>query len=164
MSATFNFSDYTVPDYDFGFANIYTIPVPQSQYSTSVQTVDLPVATKTISFTVSDKNGTIPGANISVNGIATAQTDEKGKVTLPNIPTNADIIVSYIGYDNFQAQASNITSSVVINEGATPIDEVNVFTKKKPSNTWLWILVGLGAAYSAYSYSNSGAKVVKAKI
>ena len=120
---------------------------------------------KTISFTVATSKETLPGANIAVNGIATAQTDGNGRVTLPNIAIDSTIKITYIGYDDYSVIASQVPNKVIMNEGATALTEIKVVNNyKKPSNSkLLWWLAAAAGAFGIYQYS-TGSKVVKAKI
>jgi len=138
--------------------------LPQSDSMSYAQ--NIAPLTKTISFTVKDKFGTISLANIQVNGVGTAVTDDNGRVTLPNIPVDATIKISYIGFDDYVSTASTIPSAVILKEGVKMLNEVNIQNtyKKSSSNTWMWWIVGAVAAVGIYKYSKTGAKVVRAKI
>lgn len=190
MTTATDFIDYSLPDYNFGIKDIYNFPQVQQPLLVNDETpilqlkpvlfqpVVIPrvaqvfqtaipvVAKKTIRFTVADDTETLPGANISVNGVATAQTDGNGFVILPNIAIDSIIKVSFIGYDEFISTASQIPNRVVLKKGALALKEVVVINnyKKPKSNNWLWLLAGGITALGIYKYSNTGAKVVKAKI
>ncbi len=112
--------------------------LPQSDSMSYAQ--NIAPLTKTISFTVKDKFGTISLANIQVNGVGTAVTDDNGRVTLPNIPVDATIKISYIGFDDYVSTASTIPSAVILKEGVKMLNEVNIQNtyKKSSSNTWMW--------------------------
>lgn len=141
----------------------YTPPVVATiQPTLQVQ----PVAKKTISFTVADATETLPGANIAINGVGTAQTDNYGLVTLPNIPIDAVIKITYVGYKDYIVSASAIPNKVIMTVDALELKEVVLQNnyKKPTSNTWAWWLLGGLAAVGIYKYSKTGAKVVRAKI
>ena len=54
---------------------------------------------KTIQVTVSDEAGALIGANVIVKGTTNGNvTDMNGMVTLDNVPANAILEISYIGY------------------------------------------------------------------
>ena len=129
---------------------------------------------KLFTFTVSDNSNTLPGANIAVNGVAVAQTNANGMVTLPNYNPEAMIKISYVGYEDYIVKASAIVNAkVVLKSSPVALKEVVVTNNyKKPtapgaiatSNTWMYLLVGLIGAAGLYAYSSKGSKVVKAKL
>lgn len=184
-----DFSNFATPEFNFGLTDIYQFPkeiqpsigtqnyfnptpvlpkvvAPVVYVAEPIQTVAVVVPKKTISFTVKDQQGaTIPGANIEVNGVGTAQTDINGKVTLPNIPVDASIKISFVGFESNLTTASTITSVVILKDGVEMLSEVVIENKyKKPSNSLLWLLAGAAAAFGIYKYSQTGTKVVRAKI
>jgi hypothetical protein len=187
-----SFLDYAVENYNFGIeADIYDFPkpiqtTPAFQYNVPViddisfesirntsanyNPVIVPVAPiapigKTISFTVSDANGTLPGANIAIDGIGKAQTNGNGYVVIPNVLPTSMVKISYVGYEDYVVQASQLPAKLVMKTTVLQLDEAKVPAWKKPtSNTWLWWLAGGIAALGIYKYSKTGAKVVKAKI
>jgi len=171
-----DFKNYTLPDIDFGFADVYQFPVPQQQYNLAnmpvaqvIPRTTAPVIRKTISFTVADTIETLPGANISVDGIAIAQTDGNGRVTLPNIATTSIIKVSYIGYSDFSVVAALIPSKVVLQASAEELQEVIIYTKPKAqaqssSTIWWWVAGAAAVGAIIYTKAKTGAKIVKAKI
>lgn len=189
---TLSFSDFYVPEINFGLYDIYQFPkqqvideipsigvydyfnpTPVATYTpiAAVQQTFQPVAVvvpkKTITFTVADGTETIPGANIAVNGVGTATTDINGRVTLPNVSLNDSIRISYIGFEDYVGTVSTIPSIVVLKEGAIMLDEVIIQAWKKPvasSNTWAWLLLGAVGVAAAYKFSKSGTKIVRAKI
>ena len=62
----------------------------------------------TVTGTVSDNLGPVIGASIQVEGTSNGCiTDIDGNYTLPNVPSNATLVFSYIGY-----QTQKIGSSV----------------------------------------------------
>lgn len=84
------------------------------------------VYSQTVSGTVSDANGPLPGANVIVkgtqNGIA---TDFDGKYTLDGVPTDAVLVVSSLGYITQEIQvAGQATVDVVLVADANELDEV----------------------------------------
>ena len=181
-----SFIDYTVPEYNFSVGNglynfqpvqqsfvaaplVYTPPVVAAQ--PVIAPVYTPVAVqpvvtgKTIAFTVYDANGTLPGANIAIDGIGKAQTNGNGSVTIPNVLPTSLVKISYIGYEDYTVIASSLPSKVTLTATALQLSEITIPAWKKPtSNTWAWLLVGVVGAFGIYKYSTSGTKVVKAKI
>ncbi|MEI6866093.1 SusC/RagA family TonB-linked outer membrane protein [Flavicella sp.] len=81
---------------------------------------------QTVSGTVSDETGPLPGASVVVKGAMNGtNTDFDGNFTLDNVPSDAILIVSFIGFDS---QEISITGQSVINitltAGAESLDEV----------------------------------------
>lgn len=187
LNNALSFLDYYVPEVNFGLNDVFQYPkiqatpiyvppvytAPQTVYNNPVYTAapvqaDLGIIKKTITFTVADDTETIPGANIAVNGIATATTDINGRVTLPNIAINSVIKISYIGYDDYEALASVIPSKVILKQGALALNEVVIINDYKkpvaPTNTWAWLLLGAVGVAAVYKYSKAGTKIVRAKL
>ncbi len=53
---------------------------------------------------VDEKGGGLPGVNVVVKGTSTGtQTDADGRYTLPNVPDNATLLFSFVGYTNQEA-------------------------------------------------------------
>lgn len=87
-------------------------------------------ATKTVSGNVVDHTGEpIIGATITVKGktgVGTT-TDFDGNFTLPNVPTNATILISYVGYKTIELSAdSPQLSKLTLQEDTEILDEVVV--------------------------------------
>ena len=85
--------------------------------------------TRTISGTVTDKSGEpIIGANVLVKGTSQGIiTDLDGNFTLNNVPANAELVISYIGYKEQTIKIGSQTSfSVKLVEDTELIDEVVV--------------------------------------
>ncbi|SNY94574.1 SusC/RagA family TonB-linked outer membrane protein [Flagellimonas pacifica] len=81
---------------------------------------------QTVSGTVSDANGPLPGASVLVKGTTNGtQTDFDGNYTLNNVDNGSVIVFSYIGFStqevNFNGQAS---INVTLQEDAQALDEV----------------------------------------
>ena len=84
------------------------------------------VKAQTVSGTVSDANGPLPGASVLVKGTTNGtQTDFDGNYTLNNVEGAATLVFSYIGYKT-QEIAVNGQSSIDITlaEDAQALDEV----------------------------------------
>lgn len=84
------------------------------------------VKAQTVSGTVSDANGPLPGASVLVKGTTNGtQTDFDGNYTLNNVEDSATLVFSYIGYKT-QEIAVNGQSSIDITlaEDAQALDEV----------------------------------------
>lgn len=92
--------------------------------------------TQTVSGTVTDVSGPLPGANISVRGTSNGTiTDFDGNYVLNNVPPDAVLIYSFVGYTtqeigvnnrsvinvNLASDASELEQVVVIGYGTTTI-------------------------------------------
>jgi TonB-linked SusC/RagA family outer membrane protein len=93
-------------------------------------TARAPVAqqTRTLTGIVSDDVGPIVGANIVVSGTTIGTvTDIEGRFTLPNIPGNAVIKISYVGYVTQEIPITNQTTlNILLREDAEALEEVVV--------------------------------------
>lgn len=70
-------------------------------------------AQETVSGTVIDENGPVPGANVIVQGTSNgAQTDFDGNFTLQNVAPDAVLLVSFLGY---QTQEIPVDGRQVVN-------------------------------------------------
>ena len=86
------------------------------------------VQAQTISGTVSDQTGPLPGANVLVKGTTNGtQTDFDGNYTLSNVDSNATLVFSYIGFKTTEvAVAGQSTINITLEEDAAALDEVVV--------------------------------------
>jgi hypothetical protein len=100
----------------------------------------VPTATFTLKTVVWDQDETLPDATVMVNGKAYA-TNENGVFQLPNVPVNATVSISYIGYKTFTGQASQVPPKIVLERDSTALNEV-VITRKQKSILG-WIAAGL---------------------
>ncbi len=94
----------------------------------------------TITGTVSDDQGPLPGASVVVKGTTTGtQTDFDGNYTLEGVPSNATLEISYIGFAAQEIAVDGQTSiDVTLQEDAQSLDEVVVVgygTQKKADLT-----------------------------
>ncbi|UGU14226.1 TonB-dependent receptor [Sinomicrobium kalidii] len=82
----------------------------------------------TVSGTVSDAVGPLPGANIVVKGTTNGtQTDFDGNYTLSGVAEDAVLVFSYIGFKNYEvAVDGRSTINVTLQEDAQALDEVVV--------------------------------------
>lgn len=86
------------------------------------------VKAQTVSGTVSDANGPLPGANVLVKGTTNGtQTDFDGNYTLNNVASNAVIVFSYVGFVTQEiAVNGRSTINVTLVEDAQALGEVVV--------------------------------------
>ncbi|WP_108422627.1 SusC/RagA family TonB-linked outer membrane protein [Flagellimonas amoyensis] len=84
------------------------------------------IKAQTVSGTVSDGNGPLPGASVLVKGTTNGtQTDFDGNYTLNNIDGSATLVFSYIGYKTVErAVNGQSTINVTLEEDAQALDEV----------------------------------------
>lgn len=83
---------------------------------------------KTITVTVSDAMGPVIGANVVVKGTTNGNiSDMNGKVVLKDVPNNATLVISYIGYVTQEVKAGNQKSiHVTMAEDTQALSEVVV--------------------------------------
>lgn len=82
---------------------------------------------QSISGTVSDSEGPLPGANIVVKGTSNGtSTDFDGKFTLDNVPTDAILVISSLGYISQEIEAADQEIDIVLLEDAQTLEEVVV--------------------------------------
>lgn len=81
-----------------------------------------------VTIVVKDAAGELAGANVSVKGTTNgANTDMTGTVTLTNVPANAVLIVSYVGYIQQEiAVAGRNSIEVILEEDQNLLDELVV--------------------------------------
>ena len=81
---------------------------------------------QTVSGTVSDATGPLPGASVVVKGTTNGtQTDFDGNYTLNDVASDATLVFSYIGYASQEVAVNGQTSiDVTLQEDATALDEV----------------------------------------
>ncbi|MEG1586335.1 MAG: SusC/RagA family TonB-linked outer membrane protein [Bacteroidales bacterium] len=64
--------------------------------------------TQPVTIVVTDMHGALIGANVSIKGTTIGgMTDQNGKVTLTNVPGNATLQISYIGYQTKDISVDN---------------------------------------------------------
>jgi TonB-linked SusC/RagA family outer membrane protein len=102
--------------------------------------MELAQAGNTITCIVQDNEGPIIGANVLVKGtINGGTTDVNGKVTLQNVPSNAVLVVSYIGYLTQEVDVEGKQNlEIMLREDARSLEEVIVVgygTQKKVNLT-----------------------------
>lgn len=81
---------------------------------------------QTVTGTVSDANGPLPGASVVVKGTTNGtQTDFDGNYTLNNVGGTATLVFSYVGYKTTEvAVAGKSTINVSLSEDAQALEEV----------------------------------------
>ena len=82
---------------------------------------------QTVTGTVSDETGPLPGANVLVKGTTNGtQTDFDGNYSI-NAPGDATLVISYIGYRTVEVPINNqSTINVILEEDANRLDEIVV--------------------------------------
>lgn len=82
----------------------------------------------TVSGTISDALGPLPGASVVVKGTTTGtQTDFDGNYTIDNVASDGTLVVSYIGFSTQEIPVSGqSTINVTLQEDAQALDEVVV--------------------------------------
>jgi TonB-linked SusC/RagA family outer membrane protein len=90
--------------------------------------------------TVRDKNGPLPGVNVVVKGTTiSTSTDFDGKYILKNIPDNARLVFSFVGYIDYEIDVNALSKiDVVLQEENQNLKEVVVIgygTAKKKDLT-----------------------------
>ena len=85
-------------------------------------------AQMTVSGTVSDANGPVPGVNVVVQGTANgAQTDFDGNYSISDVSSDATLVFSYIGYATQEVAVNGQpTVDVTLSEDAEALAEVVV--------------------------------------
>ena len=114
-----------------GTENIYSISDRQiiiSRKETPVNTETNQKDTRVISGVVKDDMGPVTGANIIVKGTTNGTiTDFDGKFTLENVPANAILQISYIGYLPQEIEVGSQSSfNITLKEDSQALDEVVV--------------------------------------
>jgi len=90
-------------------------------------TSSAPQQSRTVTVTVTDAMGPIIGANVIVRGTTNGNTtDLDGKAVIQNVPNNAVLQVSYIGYIPREVAASSANVAVTLVEDTRSLDEVVV--------------------------------------
>ncbi len=86
------------------------------------------VKAQTVTGTVSDSNGPLPGASVVVKGTTNGtQTDFDGNYTLNNVGSDATLVFSYIGFKPQEILVNGQTTiNVTLSEDASELDEVIV--------------------------------------
>jgi TonB-linked SusC/RagA family outer membrane protein len=82
---------------------------------------------KTVSGTVSDSEGTLPGVNVTIKGTTSGtETDFDGKYSI-KVSTGDVLVFSYIGYTTVEQKVSSSdTIDLVLKEGGEVLDEIIV--------------------------------------
>ena len=93
-------------------------------------------AQQTVTGTVTDETGPLPGATVAIKGTSTGTTtDFDGNYTLNNVPADATLVYSFVGYEtqevllegrsiidiNLAADASELEEVVLIGYGQTTV-------------------------------------------
>lgn len=97
-------------------------------------------AQSSVSGTISDANGPIPGANVVVKGTTNGvSTDFDGNYTITNVPSNGVLVISFLGYNNKEVPVQGKTRvDVLLEESLSTLEEVVVIgygTQRKEAVT-----------------------------
>ncbi len=98
------------------------------------------VSAQTVSGTVADASGPLPGASVVVKGTTNGtQTDFDGNFSIDNVDASGTLVISYIGYSTQEVAVNGQTTlNIVLVEDASQLDEVVVVgygTQKKSTIT-----------------------------
>jgi len=101
----------------------------------------------TVTGTVSDTNGELPGVNVTLKGTSIGMaTDANGKYSISVPNENAVLVFSFVGYETSETVVGNRrVINVILNENAQLIDEVIVVaysTVKRSTFTGSAVVVG----------------------
>ena len=118
---------------------------------------------QSISGTVSDSSGPLPGASILIKGTNNGTTSNfDGKFMLENVSADAILLISYVGYASQEVSVDGkITINIVLAEDANSLEEVVVVgygTKKKS------LVTGAISSIKSADIQNSGATRVEQAI
>lgn len=144
--------------------------------TTTTNSPTVKLSTMTLSFKVLDEFGDpLPLANISVDGKATAQTNNNGLVTISNLAPSQIIKVTYMGLSDYVSTVGVFPGVVTMKTTAIQLDGVTIIVPKKETTVpvtgtaskaglnWFWLLLLAGTARKMYLESQKS-KTVKAKI
>lgn len=102
----------------------------------------------TVKGTITDavSGDPLPSVNIVIKNTTTGtQTDFDGKYELPNVPTGATLVFSFVGYETIEKVVSTSTIDVVMKESSQQLEEVVIVgygKQKKKDVTGSVSLVG----------------------
>ncbi|MDD2250870.1 MAG: TonB-dependent receptor [Candidatus Cloacimonetes bacterium] len=110
------------------FVILFLLVIPSAIFSAEIVERTTVQLDKNITVIVSDKTGSIIGANVTVKGTTTgSNTDTGGKVVLNNVPDDAVLVVSYIGYITQEVKIGNQTTiRIQLVEDIQKLDEIIV--------------------------------------
>lgn len=110
---------------------------------------------------IANDGDSLPGANISVNGVPKIQTNGNGYFSLTNVLSTDIIKISFIGYEDYESKAADLPKAINMLTSAEALQEV-VIKQVKKTNWLLWLGIG---TISVLAYNKYSAKAtVKAKI
>ncbi|WP_373518173.1 SusC/RagA family TonB-linked outer membrane protein [Pricia sp.] len=115
------------------------------------------IQAQSVSGTVSDETGPLPGASVVVKGTTTGtQTDFDGNFTLDNIGEDAVLSISYVGYLAQEIPVNGqATITVTLQEDAQALDEVVVVAYGTSTRKDLTGAVGLIKSDDITSFPNT---------
>lgn len=94
----------------------------------------------TVTVKVTDKTGAMPGASVLVKGTTNGQiTGPDGTATLSNVPADATLVVSFVGYQDVELHVNGKTSlNALLKDDSLALNEIVVVgygTQKKANLT-----------------------------
>ena len=94
----------------------------------------------TVTVKVTDKTGAMPGASVLVKGTTNGQiTGPDGTATLSNVPADATLVISFVGYQDVELQVNGKTSlNALLKDDSLALNEIVVVgygTQKKANLT-----------------------------
>ena len=97
---------------------------------------------------LSDEMETLPGANVlEVGSTNSTSTDGDGRFSINVISANAQLQISYVGFETKTFRAGDINNSFVELPTSTEmLDSVTVYSNGKKSDNTLWLVLGAIAA------------------
>lgn len=100
----------------------------QLMFISAVLSMSFAIAQSTVTGTVSDGNGPLPGASVIVKGTTNGtETDFDGKFTLSEVPSDGVLVVSFVGYKPQEVKVNGrSTIDVTLSEDSNQLSEVVV--------------------------------------
>lgn len=98
----------------------------------------------TVTVKVTDKTGAMPGASVLVKGTTNGQiTGPDGTATLSNVPADATLVVSFVGYQDVELHVNGKTSlNALLKDDSLALNEIVVVVtahRKRPTSREPWI-------------------------
>ncbi|WP_138434911.1 carboxypeptidase-like regulatory domain-containing protein [Winogradskyella algicola] len=116
----------------FGFALILMMSL--FTFNTAFSQTTEVTQERTIKGLVSNEDGPLPGANITLDGtIVGAVTDDEGKFTFPKKLKTGDVLVfSYLGYETQKVSITDKTSFITLELTPDMVEMIGAIDTNKP--------------------------------